>query len=101
MIAAETRRSDVLSSQKVHACFAAAFRTQASPSFCCQLQKFKDFVNVCALQSVVEDEEQQKITIPKYVKNCSLLFAHSEVFVNNTTEAKVLKERNLREECEQ
>ena len=40
-----------------------------------QLQKLKDCVNVCVLQSTVEDEEQ-KVTIPKDVNKCSLLFGH-------------------------
>ena len=55
-----------------------------------QLQKLKGCVNVCVLQSTVEDEEQ-KVTVPKDVNKCSLLFGHPEVFVDNKTVAKMLK----------
>ena len=53
-----------------------------------QLQKLKGCVNVCVLQSTVEDEEQ-KVTVPKDVNKCSLLFGHPEVFVDNKTVAKM------------
>ena len=53
------------------------------------LQKLKG-VNVCVLQSTVEDEEQ-KVTVPKDVNKCSLLFGHSEVLVGNKTVVKMLK----------
>ena len=56
-----------------------------------QLQKLKDCVNVCVLQSIVEDEGEHKVTIPQYVNKCSLLFGHPEVFVDNKTLAKLLK----------
>ena len=56
-----------------------------------QLQKLKDRVNVCVLQSTVEDEGEQKVTVPKGVNKCSLLFGHPEVFVDNKTVAKMLK----------
>ena len=52
-----------------------------------QLQKFKGCVNVCVLQSTVEDEEQ-KVMVPKDVNKCSLLFGHPEVFVDIKTVAK-------------
>ena len=55
-----------------------------------QLQKLKGCVNVCVLQSAVEDEEQ-KVTVPKDVNKFSLLFGHPEVFVDNKTVAKMLK----------
>ena len=55
-----------------------------------QLQKLKGCVNVCVLQSTVEDEEQ-KVTVPKDVNKCSVLFGHSEVFVGNKTVVKMLK----------
>jgi len=56
-----------------------------------QLQKLKDTVNVCVLQSVVEEGGEQNVTIPKDVKNCSLLFGHPEAFVDNKSVAKMLK----------
>ena len=56
-----------------------------------QLQKLKGCVNVCVLQSTVEDEGEQKVTVPKDVNKCSLLFGHPEVFVDNKTVAKMLK----------
>ena len=56
-----------------------------------QLQKLKGCVNVCVLQSTVEDEEQKVYTVPKDVNKCSLLFGHPEVFVDNKTVAKMLK----------
>ena len=46
-----------------------------------QLKKLEAFLNVCGLQSVPEDEGEQKVTIPKHVNKCSLVFAHPEVFV--------------------
>ena len=46
-----------------------------------QLKKLEAFLNVCGLQSVPEDEGEQKVTIPKNVNKCSLVFAHPEVFV--------------------
>ena len=49
-----------------------------------QFQKLKGCVSVCVLQSTVEDEEQ-KVTVPKDVNKCSLLFGHPEVFVDNKT----------------
>ncbi|XP_029209961.2 ATP-dependent DNA helicase RecQ-like [Acropora millepora] len=54
------------------------------------VQKLKGFVNVCVLQSTVEDEEQ-KVTVPKDINKCSLLFGHPEVFLDNKTVAKMLK----------
>ena len=59
-----------------------------------QLQKLKGCVNVCVLQSTMEDEEQ-KVTIPKDVNKCSLLFGHPEVFVDNKTVANMLKGEEL------
>ena len=56
-----------------------------------QLQKLKGCVNVCVLQSTVEDEKQKVYTVPKDVNKCSLLFGHPEVFVDNKTVAKMLK----------
>ena len=55
-----------------------------------QLQKLIGCVNVCVLQSTMEDEEQ-KVTVPKDVNKCSLLSGHPEVFVDNKTVAKMLK----------
>ena len=56
-----------------------------------QLQKLKGCVNVCVLQSTVEDEKQKVYTVPKDVNKCSLLFGHPEVFVDNKTVANMLK----------
>ena len=56
-----------------------------------QLQKLKSFVNVCVLQSTVEDEGEHKVVMPKDVRKCSLLFGHPEVFVDNKKVATVLK----------
>ena len=56
-----------------------------------QLQKLKSFVNVCVLQSTVEEEGDHKVVMPKDVSECSLLFGHPEVFVDNKKVATVLK----------
>ena len=39
------------------------------------------------------EDEEQKVTVPKDVNKCSLLFGHSaaEVFVGNKTVVKMLK----------
>ena len=36
-----------------------------------QLKKLEAFLNVCILQSAPEEEEEQKVTIPKNVNRCS------------------------------
>ena len=64
-----------------------------------QLQKLKSFVNVCVLQSTVEDEGEHKVVMPKDVSKCSLLFGHPEVFVDNKKVAT--KARSSRREFEQ
>ena len=56
-----------------------------------QLQKVNDLVEVCLLQSIMEEEGEQKVMIPKDVNKCSLLFGHPEVFVDNKTVTKMLK----------
>ena len=59
-----------------------------------QLQKFKDCVNVCVLQSIMEDDgEHIKVTIPQDVNKCSLLFRHP-----NKTVAKLFKRKGISEE---
>ena len=64
-----------------------------------QLQKFKDCVNVCVLQSIMEDDgEHIKVTIPQDVNKCSLLFRHPEVFVDNKTVVKLFKRKGISEE---
>ena len=60
-----------------------------------QLKKLEAFLNVCILQSAVEDEGEQKVTIPKNVNKCSLVFAHPEVFVNDKSVAKMLKRKEF------
>ena len=60
-----------------------------------QLKKLEAFIDVCILQSAVEDEGEQKVTIPKSVNNCSLVFAHPEVFVNDRSVAKMLKRKEF------
>ena len=47
-----------------------------------QLKKLEAFLSVCILQSAPEDEGEQKVTIPKNVNKCSLVFAYPEVFVD-------------------
>ena len=37
----------------------------------------------------MEDEGEQKVTVPKDVNKCSLLLGHPEVFVDNKTVAKM------------
>ena len=37
------------------------------------------------------EDEEQKVTVPKDVNKCSLLFGHPELFVDNKTVAKMLK----------
>ena len=61
-----------------------------------QLQKLKDCVNVCVLQSIVEDEGEHKVTIAQDVNKCSLLFGHPEVFVDNKAVAKLLKGKEFK-----
>lgn len=56
-----------------------------------QLQKVNDLVEVCLLKSIMEEEGEQKVMIPKDVNKCSLLFGHPEVFVDNKTVTKMLK----------
>ena len=48
-------------------------------------------MEVCLLQSMMEEEGEQKVMIPKDVNKCSLLFGHPEVFVDNKTITKMLK----------
>ena len=38
----------------------------------------------------MEDEGEQKVTVPKDVNKCRLLFGYPEVFVDNKTIAKML-----------
>ena len=45
--------------------------------------------------SAVEDEGEQKVTIPKDVNKCSLVFAHPEVFVDDKNVAKMLKRKEF------
>ena len=42
------------------------------------------------LQSAVEDEGEQTVTIPKNINKCSLVFSHPEVFVDDKNVAKML-----------
>jgi len=60
-----------------------------------QLKKLEAFLNVYILQSAVEDEGEQKVTIPKNVNKCSLVFAHPEVFVDDKNVAKMLKRKKF------
>ena len=53
-----------------------------------QLKKLEAFLDICILQSAVEDEGEQKVTIPKDVNKCSLVFAHPEVFVDDKNVGK-------------
>ena len=48
-------------------------------------------VCLCFQKSIVEDEgERRKVTVPKDVNKCRLLFGYPEVFVDNKTVAKML-----------
>ena len=60
-----------------------------------QLKKLETVLNVCILQSIVQDEDEQKVTIPKNVNKCSLVFGHPEVFVDDKSVAKVLKRKEF------
>ena len=51
--------------------------------------------SVCILQSAPEDEGEQKVTIPKNVNKCSLVFAYPEVFVDEKNVAKILKRKEF------
>ena len=50
-----------------------------------QVQKLEGVLNVCVLQSVGEEEGEGKVTIPKDIKKCCLMFGHPEVFDSRTT----------------
>jgi len=50
---------------------------------------------MCILQSSVEDDGEQKVTIPKNVNKCSLDFAHPEVFVDDSNVARRLKRKEF------
>ena len=59
-----------------------------------QFQKLKGCMNVCIKKKksrIVEVEGEQKVTVPKDVNKCSLLFGHPKVSVDNKTLAKMLK----------
>ena len=60
-----------------------------------QLKKLEAFLSVCILQSAPEDEGEQKVTIPKNVSKCSLVFAYPEVFVDEKNVAKILKRKEF------
>ena len=60
-----------------------------------QLKKLEAFLNVCILQSAPKDEGKQKVTIPKNVNKCCLVFAHPEVFVDDKNVAKMLKRKEF------
>ena len=62
-----------------------------------QVRKLEEFLTVCVLQSIVEDEGGHKVAVPKDLKKCSLVFGHPEVFVDCRNVAKVLKEKDLQE----
>ena len=47
------------------------------------------------LQSAVEDEGEQTVTIPKNTNKCSLVFAHPEVFVDDKNVAKMFKRKEF------
>ena len=59
-----------------------------------QLKKLEAFLNVCILQSAPKDEGEQKVTIPKNVSKCSLVFAHPEVFVGDMS-VKYMRENEV------
>ena len=59
------------------------------------LKKLEAFLNVCILQSAPKDEGEQKMTIPKNVNKCSLVFAHPEVFVDDKNVGKMLKRKGF------
>ena len=67
-----------------------------------QLKKLEEFLDVCILQSAVEDdhEGEQKVTIPKNVNKCSLVFAHPEVFVDDKNVAKMLKRKEFKKKVQ-
>ena len=64
------------------------------------LKKLEAFLNICILQSIVEDEGEQKVTIPKNVNKCSLVFTHPEVYVDNKSVAKMLKRKEFNKEVQ-
>ena len=56
-----------------------------------QVQQLEGVLIVCILQSIVEEEGQQKFFIPRNIDKCSLVFGHSEAF--HYCVAKTLKEK--------
>ena len=62
-----------------------------------QLKKLEGFLNVCVVQSVEDEEGENKVNLPQDVRKCSLLFGHPEVFVDHKNTAKMLKEKHFQE----
>ena len=60
-----------------------------------QFKKLEAFLNVCILQSAVENEGEQKVTIPKNVNKCSLVFARIQRSLLMTKMAKMLKRKDF------
>lgn len=49
------------------------------------------------IQRVAIEDGENKVSLPKNARKCSLLFGHPEVFVDNRNVAKMLKERHFQE----
>lgn len=60
-----------------------------------QVQKLQQFLNVCVLQSNVNEEGQDSVVIPQHLHKCSLLFGHPEVFVDCRNVRKLLKTKEF------
>ena len=58
------------------------------------MEKLERFLDVCIIQSMVEDGDQ-KVTIPENVSKCCLLFGHPEVLVDCRQVTKVLKGKDF------
>ena len=59
-----------------------------------QVQKLQEFINMCVIQSS-EEEEGETNAVPKQVNNCSLLFGHPVVFVDNRKMPKIFKRKDF------
>ena len=55
-----------------------------------QVEKLQQKLNVCMLQSAVDDESQN-VNIPKTLQQSSLVFGHPEVFLDDRNVTKILR----------
>ncbi|XP_078363686.1 uncharacterized protein LOC144647866 [Oculina patagonica] len=60
-----------------------------------QVEKLQQKLNVCVLQSAEDDAESQNIKIPKNLQQCSIVFGHPEVFVDDRNVTKILRSKEF------